>query len=153
MIKQGVTSAGFIRRFGALIYDWLSIIAIWFLQTALLLPFTQGEALPEQGLAHWAYLALLYSTALGFFLFFWHRNGQTLGMRAWRLRLVRHDGEAVPAWGDLVRRYLAAGASLAAFGLGFFWSLIDAERRTWHDLASGTVLVRLPKSKKIKPAA
>jgi uncharacterized RDD family membrane protein YckC len=33
--------------------------------------------------------------------------------------------------------------SLAAAGLGFLWSLVDAERRTWHDLASGTVLVRL----------
>ena len=45
--------------------------------------------------------------------------------------------------GALALRYAVATLSLAAGGLGFLWSLIDRERRTWHDLASGTVLVRL----------
>ena len=140
MIKQGVTSAGFIRRFGALIYDWLSIIAIWFLQTALLLPFTQGEALPEQGLAHWAYLALLYSTALGFFLFFWHRNGQTLGMRAWRIRLVGEQG-TTPALRNLLLRALWAAPSWGLAGLGTLWLYIDPQRRAWQDRFSQTRLI------------
>lgn len=73
-------SAGILRRLGALLYDWLLIIAIWFLQTALLLPFTHGEALPQQGIAYWLYVAMLYLTALGFFLFFWRKSRQTLGM-------------------------------------------------------------------------
>ena len=34
-----------------------------------------------------------------------------------------------------------AGALLGA-GLGFLWSLIDAGKRTWHDILSGTRLVR-----------
>jgi len=52
---------------------------------------------------------------------------------------------AAPPWRTLALRYLAAGVSLAAFGLGWVWCLIDGERRAWHDLASHTVVVRLPK--------
>ena len=37
----------------------------------------------------------------------------------------------------------AVGMSRLRIGLGFWWSLWERERRTWHDLASGTVLVRL----------
>jgi uncharacterized RDD family membrane protein YckC len=80
----------------------------------------------------------------GYFGLSWRRGGQTLGMRAWRLRLQRAGG-GIPGWGALGLRYGVALVSLGAFGLGFLWSLVDRERRTWHDLASGTVLVRVPK--------
>jgi uncharacterized RDD family membrane protein YckC len=64
-------------------------------------------------------------------------------MRPWRLKVLGTDGRVAPAR-TLWLRYAVATLSLAAGGLGFAWSLVDRERRTWHDLASGTVLVRLP---------
>ncbi len=66
-------------------------------------------------------------------------------MRPWRLRVVRADGAAV----DLRRaalRFVVALVSLAACGLGFFWCLVDRDRRAWHDIAAGTLLVRLDKN-------
>jgi uncharacterized RDD family membrane protein YckC len=132
--------AGFIRRIGALLYDWLQIIAIWFLQTALLLPFTHGEALPAYGWVHWAYIAVLYLTALAFFLFFWRRNGQTLGMRAWRLRVVDEDGNT-PSVSKLLRRALWAVPSWGLAGLGVLAMYLDPERRTLQDRMSDTRLI------------
>ena len=41
--------------------------------------------------------------------------------------------------------WAALAATLAAAGLGFAWALVDRERRTWHDIASGTVMVRMPR--------
>jgi uncharacterized RDD family membrane protein YckC len=82
----------------------------------------------------------------GYFGLSWRRGGQTIGMRAWRLRLVAVGGPArTPGWGALVVRYGVAALSLAAFGLGFLWSLFDRERRTWHDIASRTRVLRQPK--------
>ena len=133
-------------RLLAMLYDLLPLGALWFATAALVLLVRGGAPVTPNSPAAFVEFALMLAVGFGYFGLSWRRGGQTLGMRAWHLRLVRHDGEAVPAWGDLVRRYLAAGASLAAFGLGFFWSLIDAERRTWHDLVSHTALVRLPKA-------
>jgi uncharacterized RDD family membrane protein YckC len=57
-----------------------------------------------------------------------------------------HVSGATPTWPALLLRYLVAGLSLAALGLGFLWPLLDAQRRSWHDIASGTRLLRLPRS-------
>ena len=37
-------AAGLLRRLAALFYDSLLLLALWFIATALLLPFTGGEA-------------------------------------------------------------------------------------------------------------
>src|SRR5690606_28174362 len=88
-------------------------------------------------LACWG-IAGLYATVS------WRRGGQTLGMRPWRIRLVSDDG-AAPSWRALWLRYLVGTASLLLAGLGFIWAWIDRDRLTWHDRASGTRPVRVPK--------
>ena len=76
---------------------------------------------------------------------FWTRAGQTIGMRAWRLHLVSVDGVPVSqrqAW----LRFGMAIISLLALGIGFLWSLFDRDRRCWHDMVSGTRLIRVHSS-------
>lgn len=132
--------AGLFRRLGALFYDWLLIIALWFVLTALLLPFTGGEALPSRGPWHWAYQTLLWLAALGFYLGFWRKGGQTLGMRAWRVRLVDEEGET-PTLRAMLRRALWAVPSWGLLGLGILLMLLDPERRALQDRMSGTRLI------------
>ena len=43
-------SAGLPRRLGAILYDALLLIAVLFIATALVLPFTDGEAVPAGNL-------------------------------------------------------------------------------------------------------
>ena len=50
-----------------------------------------------------------------------------------------------PSWRQVWIRYAVGTASLLLAGLGFFWAWIDRDRLTWHDRASGTRLVRVPK--------
>lgn len=137
-------------RLMAMIYDLLPLGALWFATAALVLLARGGAPVTPGSPAAYLEFALMLAVGFGYFGLSWRRGGQTLGMRAWRLRLVRYDGESSPEWGELARRYLAAGVSLAAFGLGYLWSLIDPERRTWHDLASHTAVVRLPKPGKTR---
>lgn len=136
--------AGLPRRLAAAFYDLLIIVALWFAATALLLPFTGGEAVPAGGAIHYLHQLYLLGVTYVYFGWFWTHSGQTTGMKAWRLRVIREDGRA-PTWRDTALRFGAAMLSWLPLGLGYFWALWDAEQRTWHDRLSRTRLVVLPK--------
>jgi uncharacterized RDD family membrane protein YckC len=143
-----MTSAGVLRRFGAMLYDLLLVLALLFVVTALFLPFTGGEAITpgESGALERIFQAALLLTFVLFFCVFWTRRGQTVGMLAWRLRVERSDGSLL-TWRDALLRLAGACVSLAVLGLGYFWIWIDRDRLAWHDRWSGTRVVVLPKRK------
>jgi uncharacterized RDD family membrane protein YckC len=135
------------RRVAAIFYDLLLIAALLLLASAMVtLPvlFLFGEAASSSLSANPLFRLWLALVPLLFYVYFWIKGGQTLGMRAWRMRLVRMDGSPVDLRGALLR-CLGAILSLIPFGLGFLWMLTDPERLTWHDRLSGTRLVMLEK--------
>ena len=130
---------GLARRLAAIAYDSLLLTAVLIVATAILLPFTGGEAIhPGSG---W-YATYLFIVSFAYFGWFWTHGGQTLGMRSWRLRLVG-DGSNGATWGQALVRFAAAAVSWLVFGVGFLWMLVDYERLTWHDRISATRLVGL----------
>lgn len=138
-------AAGLIRRLLAAAYDLLLVASIWLIAGFIALPFSGGKAIaPGETLFHALYILYLYSVSFGFLGWFWTHGGQTLGMRAWRLRVLQYDGTAM-TWRQALLRFLVAILSWSAFGLGFIWVLIDPQQRTWHDIASATKVVVLPK--------
>lgn len=139
-------SAGVLRRFGAMFYDLLLIIALQMVVTALLLPLTGGEAITagRYGGLEYAYQFLLLALVIGFFGLFWTRRGQTLGMMAWRLKVVRTDG-ALLSWTDTFKRLAGAVVSWSPAALGYFWIWFDRDHLAWHDRWSGTRVIVLPK--------
>jgi uncharacterized RDD family membrane protein YckC len=138
--------AGLLRRLLALLYDTLLLVAVLMIATALLLPFTGGEAITSAGgwPIEWAYRAVLASLVVLYYGSFWTRSGQTLGLRSWRLRLEREDGDRL-TWGDTLRRLAAAILSLLPAGLGWFWIVVDPGKRAWHDRLSHTRVVVVAK--------
>ncbi len=129
-------------RLIAAVYDLLPLLALWFVAACFALAAT-GGALDVRRLEYKLLMqgCVLALTAL-YFVWSWVRGGQTVGMRAWRLRVVAADGGPVDRTRALLR-FAVALVSLAAFGLGFLWCLIDRDRRAWHDMAAGTLLVRM----------
>jgi uncharacterized RDD family membrane protein YckC len=141
---QTGTPASLALRLLAALYDALPMLALWFVATMLALALT-GGALDVRQLPHKILVqVLLLAFTAPYFVVSWLRGGQTIGMRAWRLRIVSADGKPLGMQQALVRFGVSA-LSLAAIGLGFFWALFDAQNRTWHDIAAGTVMVRLEK--------
>lgn len=145
------TSALIGRRMLSLLYDLLPTLALWFLMSGL---FTAAytflghhdlrENIPAFSALQWLlWLACWLVTGL-YATLSWQRGGQTLGMRPWRIRVRASDG-GVPTRAALWRRYAVATLSLLAAGMGFWWAWLDRDRLTWHDRASGTRVVRLPK--------
>jgi uncharacterized RDD family membrane protein YckC len=94
-----------------------------------------------------AYRAALFLGCYGFFAWFWMHGGQTLGMRAWRIRLVSATGQPV-SFRQTVVRFAGAWLSAIVLGGGYLWVLVDRDRCSWHDRLSGTRLELLPKTAK-----
>lgn len=134
-------TAGLARRLAALCYDALLLLALLFVATLPWVLFARGE--PLDPLAHVAYRGYLIGVSGLFFGWFWTHGGQTLGMRAWRLRLTGNDGGAVKPRAAAIR-FAVGLASLGLLGLGFWWALFGT-RRTWHDRAANTRVELLPK--------
>ena len=142
--SPAATPAPVAWRLLAATYDLLPLLALWFTAAALGVGLT-GGALDVHRLGD---KLLVQSIALAFtaiyFAASWTRGGQTIGMKAWRLRVVRSDGRPL-GFARALLRFAAALLSLAPVGLGYAWALFDARHRTWHDLAADTVMVRVEK--------
>lgn len=139
-----VIRCSLLRRLAAITYDGIVLIGVLFAAAVpptvamVSLSHTVQEDSFVFRLAMGLYLLLV---AFAFFGGFWTHGGQTIGMRAWHIRLVRRDGERV-GWGDAAIRFIGAIVSWLALGVGFLWSPFDRERLAWHDRWSDTELRR-----------
>jgi uncharacterized RDD family membrane protein YckC len=130
-----------LRRIAAACYDALLLGAVWMLATLAIVALRGGEPVPPGQPGY--QLLLLSATAL-FFIASWLRGGQTLGMRAWRLRVEQQSGGPLDVWTGIVR-FIAGLLSVLTGGLGLVWLWIDRDELTWHDRLAGTRVVVVPK--------
>ncbi|NIR60818.1 MAG: RDD family protein [Gammaproteobacteria bacterium] len=141
--RHDAPHAGLPRRLAALVYDALLLFGVLFAAGAPVVALVDAAVLPG-GRFHVLYQAYLAAVIYLFFGWFWTHGGQTLGMRAWRLRVQRPDGTTL-GWGRALVRLLAAVLSAGALGLGYLWILVDREGLAWHDRVSGSCLVVSPR--------
>lgn len=134
-------AAGLPRRLAAACYDLLLLCGVLMTTSLAVVILRGGGAVPAGNLG---YRLFLLAQVAGFFILFWWRGGQTLGMRAWHIRVEDADGEPLRL-SAATGRFAAALLSIGALGLGFLWALRDPARRTWHDLIAGTRVVRVPR--------
>lgn len=126
----------FRRRIAALIYDAIAVTAVVYFAAFVPVLAAGGKALePGNPLMSLYLLAVIFA----YFAVSW-RRGRTLGMQAWKIRIVDAAG-AYPGWQAVLVRFFAAALVIGLGGLGYLVSLFDSERRTWHDRWSGTRLV------------
>lgn len=154
------------RRLVSMVYELLLAFA------ALFLPFLVFEF--AVGASHATAVehgrqALAFLVLGAYFTHQWSRNGQTLAMQTWRLRVTMPDGAPVALKRAALRYLLAwmwvlpALVASAIFGLEHWhalgaiaigiaaWSLtafLDRDRQFLHDRLAGTRLVQLPKPMK-----
>ncbi len=125
---------GLLRRLAAIVYDSFILIAVLFAATVPVVAI-HGGAVEDS----WVFTVYLFAIAFAFFGGFWTHGGQTLGMKAWRIRVIRADGSAV-RWRDAAWRFVVAAIGWLPLAAGYWWALIDDQRRGWHDRLSGTRL-------------
>jgi uncharacterized RDD family membrane protein YckC len=168
-IDQHQTPAPLIKRLLAICYDSFLLIAVLFLAMGLLLLVSGGHEYQAGNPLITAYLLLV---SFVFFGWFWTHGGQTLGMRAWKLRLQQRDGNpinwqhvvlrlitALPAWIVLFigialvtdiqlathpwLNQLSALTEWLIFIVGIAWLIGDQWPDGWRDKISGTRIIKL----------
>ncbi|RKF18657.1 RDD family protein [Alginatibacterium sediminis] len=149
--EQKLPSSGFFRRLGAWIYDAFMAIAIAMVVIMLSLGIVAGGQASgllvlDEGVQHsqylvqqWWFQVLIWGSITCFYAVFWSRAGQTIGMRAWRLRVQRPDGSNISFTQALIRVFTAA------FGLGNLMVLVTKNNTAFQDLWAKTEMVVLPK--------
>lgn len=140
-------SAGFGRRAAALIYDGFLLAALLMVFTGAMLFFTHGQALLYDTAGRWVYLyrAGLVAVIGAYYLINWMRSGQTLGMRAWHLRVVSDLGRPVTLKAALLRFVYGILAWTPA-AAGVLWLYLDPDHLAIHDRLSRTRMVHLTRS-------
>ncbi|MEZ9133566.1 hypothetical protein BCT61_17005 [Vibrio breoganii] len=154
--QNSLPKAGLMRRLGAWLYDALIVIAIEMMAAGVVVAVF--EALVAAGLMDYgqyidvsdyltqhplwsvlftSYLAIIW---IGFFVYFWTKAGQTLGMRAWKLRVQNKDGSLISVTQACIR------IATSAFGLSNLAVPVDTEKRGFHDIWAKTEVVVLPKA-------
>jgi hypothetical protein len=170
------TPAGLFRRLGAILSDGLVLVGLLLLYSfcfsvPVLHVLDKKAMVPSE--VGWV-LTLVYRGSLlalcfGFYGYFWAHSGQTIGMRAWRLKLISVEGSLLN-WRQAFLRWLIAmmpwvcclflldmAESLGSFllelialvvgGLGVldFLSMYGhTDRLCWHDKKSSSKIILLP---------
>jgi uncharacterized RDD family membrane protein YckC len=98
---------------------------------------------PEVGSENWNTLALALGELIPLMYFtvtVW-KLGATLGQRVLDLKVVTYDGD-VPTFMRSLGRTISSVLSVFTYGIGFLWCLRGPGFRTFHDIASGTMVIR-----------
>ena len=102
------------RRLAAIVYDSLLLSGVLFVATGLALVLAVlvlgSEAVRTHNPLTGNPFLSTYLFLVCFFFYggFWTHGGQTLGMRAWRLRVQQRNGHGISWWQALLR-FLVAG--------------------------------------------
>lgn len=151
---------GLLRRLGALAYDVLLLFGVLFMASLVIIPLGLTRDHPLYPL----YVIYVYLIAFVFFGWFWTHQGQTLGMKAWHIRLTQMDGDPLTWRSALIRTSSAVLLWLpAAFGyvllkdqfqgfsllftapiaIDYLWCLTNRDRLALHDILSRSRLVKV----------
>ena len=136
----------FLRRLGAIFYDALLFGGTIFIVGGILATVISRllglESIPPGSPLANAFFVFYVLLSFLMFGWFWTHDGQTLGMRAWKIRVITDSGQELN-WQQAFFRFVAALFSWVCFGVGFLISIFDKEKLSWHDRFSRTRLIRI----------
>lgn len=125
----------------AFLYD-LVILAALSMVLAAIYTSVSGEAFhekqPDLTLFQLNWIAMVSA----YYLISWRRAGQTIGMRAWRIKVVNLTNTQL-SWPECWKRLGAAIINLLTLNLGWLGYLLPAQR-SLTDALSHTRIERLP---------
>jgi len=137
-MQNNSSSPSFVfRRIAAFLYDSLLLIAIFFVVTSIAIAINEGQAIENH-----AFKLVLYGVGFLFFSWFWRNGGQTLGMQAWRIKVISNSNTQL-TYKQCAKRYLS-GTFL--FGITLIVAALKQSGEGIHDVFSNTRIIFKTKS-------
>ena len=137
-----------IRRLMAILYDSMLLVGIIFafgIIVFLLRKLLGDDTMQAPSGILQVFITLgMWLSCITFYVWCWHRKGQTLGMKSWKLHLHVKKQE------DLTLRRcffrcLVAHISFGCLGLGYLWCLFDKKGRCIHDILTDSSIIVVKK--------
>ncbi len=116
-----------------MVYEAILLFAVAFFAGWLFF-FASGGKDATSGTLRHVLQAFILAVFAAYFLWSWLRGGQTLAMKAWKIRLV----DVTPQ--KAILRF-AYAVILVPTGISILWALFDKDRQFLHDRLAGTRLV------------
>ena len=135
--KPSLVKPSLFKLAACFLYDLLVVVAVSLMTVAIFILLI-GEA--THGFKRYALQLLLWFTVGTYFVWCWHKTGQTLAMQTWRLKVVNQHNQLLDLQ-MLLKRYVLATFSLMLLGLGFLWAIVDRDKRYLHDRILGLKIV------------
>ena len=144
-IKLSINYAPIGLKTKAFITDlFMLLMPIMYIVTYLIIGSLQE--FQEHKIEGWLYI--LIPNFIIIFLFFW-KSGQTPGCRAYAIKLVDSKTLQKPHPLAIILRYYFEILSIISI-LGLFMAFFRDDRKSLHDLLSGTVLIKTNQDKTLK---
>ena len=165
--------APFWRHLLAMVYDLFLVIPLLMVTSAVLVAIHgPTETAAVRTVPAWQQWSLAYVALIGFYGTFWRQKGQTLGMQAWRVKLVPNGTSTKVTWGQAAGRIIVASmpvilglmpyqvfdvndtglwlyiTTAVIASCGFLWRCFNEDRLYLHDLVTATELRLTPPRKK-----
>lgn len=123
------------KHYAAFIYDIFPILGIILFTSFITLLFRGGAEVPSG--THW-FRALIFLEIVFYYVYSWKVGGQTLGMRAWKFKIVSSNENGSLSWGQSLTRFSIGLISTLMLGIGILWKAISKDSKSWMDLCSQT---------------
>ncbi len=104
------------RRLTSMIYEGLLLFGLAFAAGLLFDVLSNSKHALNLRHLRQAWIFLVFGT---YFVYCWHRSGQTLAMKTWRIRVVNDDGRPLPLIKAIVRYFLAWLWVLPGMAVGY----------------------------------
>jgi uncharacterized RDD family membrane protein YckC len=114
-----------------MLYEALLVFGVAFF-AAWIFFFASGGRDATRGVMRAELQVFILLVLAAYFIWCWLRGGQTLAMKAWRIKLI----EVTPR--KAILRFVLAALLLP---LSVIWALFDRDRQFLHDRLAGTRLV------------
>ena len=117
-----------LRLYSSLIYELFALAPLWMVAGFFFIFFFDGFFGKYQRLIFQIYLWIISGVYL---TYCWTTSGQTLAMRAWKLKIISSRGHLTNklAW----IRYVFATFSALIGAMGFIWALANKKHLYLHD--------------------
>jgi len=122
------------KHFAAFLYDIFPVAGIFIMTSLVVLVVRQGVEVER--FSPW-FTVLLLSELVLYYVYSWKVGGQTLGMRAWKIKIIpNNSNQNQLTWNQALLRFLIGLLSTVLIGLGVFWKIFSASKKSWMDLIS-----------------
>jgi len=127
----------------AFVYDIVILAALSVLLSALFTTVLGENFYQIEGLRS-LFQFVWVTMVTGYYGYSWHKGGQTIGMKAWRLRVIRQDNQPLTGM-DIMTRLAAATLNVFCLNLGWLGYLTRA-KLSLTDKLSATRIEQISKN-------